>query len=139
MAVSPLPVFPQAAKTTPQSFVNADGTGKKTVVTAGTNGSRVIALTATSTDTVQRIAQVWLTRAAVSFLLTSVAIPIASGSDGTTPNVDLLSTVLWPGIPFDVDPGNFLYLESGDTLQVSMTVAVTAAKEIDIVSMFKNY
>lgn len=138
MAISHQPVFVQTPKIGPQSFVNADGTTKKTVVTAGVNGTKVVGLTATSTDTAARVCQVWLTRSAVSYLLVAVSVPIGAGSDGVIPNVDLLSLILWPGLPVDgVSP--FFFLQSGDTLQVSMAVAVTAAKEIDVTAQFSDF
>jgi hypothetical protein len=131
-------VFVQVPKTTPAAFTNADAANtKKTVATAGASGSKVVALNATSTDTSARIAQVWLTRSATSYLLGSLSVPIAAGTDGTTVTADLLGLI--PNVPRDNDGQKYLFLESGDTLQVSFTTQVTAAKEIDVVSVFGNF
>lgn len=139
MAVTHQGVFVQLPKITPQSFVNADGTNKKTVATAGSDGSKLVALIATSTDTANRVASIYLTRSATSYLLGSVAIPLASGSDGSTAGINLLSSSLIPGLPVDNDGQTYIFLESGDTLQVAMQVAVTAAKEIDVLAVFGNF
>ena len=135
MAVTREPVFVQLPKITPVSFVNADGTAKKTLVTAGTDGTKVLDGTITSTDTAARNVQLWLTRSAVSYLIGTVAVAIAAGSDGTTNGVRLLDTTLIPGLPLDHDGHKFILLQSGDTLQVNMLVAVTATKEVDVVAM----
>lgn len=126
------PAFASTPKITPQSFVNADGTGKKTVVTAGSSGTKVTGLVATSTDTSTRIAQVWLTRSGTSYLLGSVSVTTLAGTDGAVNTIDLFSTI---PLPTDNDRRKYLFLVSGDTLQVSFTVAVTAAKEIDILAI----
>lgn len=139
MAISHQAVFAQTPKITPASLVNADGTGKKTLHTAGANGSKVVAVCATSTDTVARIAQLWLTRSATSYLLGSVNIPIASGSDGSAAAVNLLLSTMIPGLPIDNDGQRYLHLESGDTFQVSVTVAVTAAKEVDFLCIGADF
>ena len=132
MTVTATPVFVQTPKITPQTFANADGTTKKTIFTAGANGSKVVAILAGSTDTAARTAQLWLTRSAVSYLLGTVVVAIGAGSDGTARTANLMPSTLMDGLPLDNDGQRYLYLESGDTLQVGFTVAVTAAKQIDI-------
>ncbi len=96
-------------------------------------------MSASSTDTAARVVQLWLTRSATSYLLVSKSLPIAAGSDGSTPSVNLLDRVIWPGLPLDNDGQPYLFLKSGDTLQASMAVAVTAAKEVDVVTEYGNF
>lgn len=140
MGVSHQGVFVQTPKITPAAFTNSDSANtKKTIATAGSDGSKVTAVTAASTDTAARVAQLWLTRSATSYLLGSVSVPAASGSDGSTSHGNLLISSLLPGLPMDADGQRYLFLESGDTLQVSFTAQVTSAKEIDVVAMFGNF
>lgn len=140
MAVTHTAVLVQTPKITPNSWTNSDSANtKKTVATAGANGSKVVGLIATSTDTSARVAQVWHTRSATSRLLASVSVPAASGSDGTTAGVNLLGSTLMPGLPVDNDGQTYFFLESGDTLQVSFTAQVTSAKEIDVTCIFANF
>ena len=51
MAAGTSPIFGQNVKTQVTTFVNADGTTKKTIYTAGANGSRILAIAATTSDT----------------------------------------------------------------------------------------
>jgi len=136
--MSVTPTFVTTPKIGVVQFLNADAANtKKTVVTAGASGSKVTSLTVASTDTVARVAQMWLTRAAVSYLLTSRSVPAGSGSDGTLNSVDVMG--LWEGLPYDSNGLPYLLLESGDTLQVSLTTQVTAAKEVDITAVGANF
>ncbi len=138
MAVSHSPVLVQFAKITPAAFTNSDSANtKKTIATAGTDGSKVVAVHAASTDTSARIAQLWLTRSATSYLLGAKSVAITAGSDGTTVTSNLLDNLA--ALPMDNDGQRYLFLESGDTLQVSFTTQVTAAKEIDVVAQFGNF
>jgi len=144
MALSNAPVFPQAPFLGLQNIMNADASNKKTVVTGAANGSKVVALMATSTETANaRVIQVFITRGTSSYLLTSVNVPLNSGFDGSTPGIDLLNQSNLPGLPFGgavgVDGAAYLYLQYNDTLQVSSTTTVTAGKEIDIVAIGTNF
>lgn len=140
MAISHQPTFVQTPKTTPIAFTNGDSANtKKTIATAGSDGSKIVAVTAASTDSSTRIAQLWLTRSATSYLLSSTTIAITAGSDGSTPAANLMNTTDWPSRPIDKDSQRYILLESGDTLQVSFTTQVTAAKEIDVVAVFANF
>lgn len=139
MAVTHRGVFIQTPKITPISFTNSDSANtKKTVFTAGANGSKVVAVLAASTDTSNRTAQLWLTRSATSYLLSSTVVTTLAGTDGSQATQDLLTQALYP-LPKDNDDRQYLFLESGDTLQVSFTAQVTAAKEIDVVAIAGNF
>ena len=132
------PVFVQVPKITPAAFTNADAANtKKTIHGAGVSGSKVISLLATSTDTANRTAQIWLTRGGVSYLLGSVVVPTLAGTDGAVPTVNLLGGIA--GLPIDNDGQRYLFLVSGDTLQASFTTQVTAAKEIDVISQAGDF
>lgn len=139
MAVSHQGVFVQTPKITPKSILPADTTAKVTICTAGSDGTKVVGITVTSTDTGTRILQIWLTRSATSYLLASYLIAIGAGTDGAISVFDAMNGVIWPGLPFDNDGQRYFFLESGDTLQASVTVAITAAKEIDITVVSGNF
>ena len=140
MAVTHLPVMVQTPETASATWTNADSADtKKTVATAGTNGAKITAIVATSSDTSDRVAQLWITRSAVSYLLASVNIPDLSGFNGTDVTVDLKNSTSLPGLPVDNDGQTYLFLESGDTLQVSFTTQVTAAKTVYVTTFFANF
>lgn len=134
------PVFVSTPKITPAAFTNGDSSNtKKTIATADASGSKVVGITAASTDSSARIAQLWLTRSATSYLLSSTTVAITAGSDGTTAAADLMAVAAWPGLPSDGTGQRYFMLESGDTLQVSFTTQVTSAKEIDVSAHFANF
>src|SRR5262245_35871499 len=101
MAVKSSPVLPQAPKTGVVQIVNADGSNQKTVFTAGADGTKIISLRACSDDTSARVLQISKLRSAVNYVLGSVNVPIASGTDGTAAAVDLLASAMLPGLPTD--------------------------------------
>ena len=137
--MSASPTFVATPKITPAAFTNADSANtKKTIHTAGASGSKVVSVNATSTETANaRVAQLWLTRSATSYLLGSCNIPVNSGFDGIITTVNLLS--LLPGLPVDNDGQVYLFLESGDTLQASTTTQVASGKEVDIVAIAGDF
>lgn len=139
MAVSHQGVFVQTPKITPKSILPADTTAKVTICTAGGDGSKVVGITVTSTDTGSRILQIFLTRSATSYLLASFIIPTLSGTDGAAAVFNAMNPTLWPGLPIDNDGQRYLFLVSGDTLQAAVTVTVTAAKEIDIATVSGDF
>jgi hypothetical protein len=138
MTMVATPAFVQNPKITPAAFTNADSANaKKTIATAAANGSKVVSASAASTDTSNRTAQLWLTRSATSYLLGAAVVATLAGTDGVTPSANLLSQI--PSLPHDNDGQAYVFLESGDTLQVSFTAQVTSAKEIDVVAQFGNF
>lgn len=138
--MSSTPVFVGTPKITPVAFTNSDSANtKKTVATAGSSGTKVVGVIATSTDTSSRTGQLWLTRSATSYLLGSVSVVTLAGTDGSTATANLLPASLMAALPRDNDGQPYLFLESGDTLQVSFTAQVTSAKEIDVVAISGNF
>lgn len=137
MAVNSV-VSVQTPKITPQSWTNSDAANtQKTLATAGASGSKIVAVNATSTDTTVRVFYLELKRASVTYKLGSATIAVTSGTDGVTQATNLLSLI--PGLPLDNDGQPYIFLESGDVLQGENVTQVTAAKEVDIVTIFGNF
>lgn len=141
MALSHQGVFVQTPKITPAAFTNADSANtKKTIATAGSDGSKVVGINITSTETANaRVAQLWLTRSATSYLLGSINVPVNSGFDGTVAAVNAINQTIMPSLPIDNDGQPYLFLESGDTLQASFTTQIASGKEADVVAIFGNF
>lgn len=136
MPVTHAGVFVQTPNKRPAAFTNADSANtKKPILTAGPNGTKVVAVSGTSTETANaRVAQLWLTTndssGAHSYLLTSMNIPVNSGFDGTVAPANILS--LWTNLPTDNDGQVYFLLEAGDTLEASLTTQVASGKEVAI-------
>lgn len=133
MAVTATPIQPQAINVGVITIVNADAQAQKTLFTAGANGSKVEALTIASSDTVARDVAIYLTRAAVNYLLAAVSIPIGAGqpaAPAAVPAVDIFRSAQIPGLAYDAFGNKYLYLKSGDTITINAPVSITAAKTV---------
>lgn len=136
--MTPTPVFVQNPKITPAAWTNSDAAAtKKTIATAGSNGSKVVAVNAASIDTSARVFKIYLNRSSVSYLLGAASVTALAGSDGVVATVNLLS--LMGGLPRDNDGQPYLFLESGDVLQAENVTQVTSAKEVDVTAIFGNF
>lgn len=142
MAVSSTAVFPQTPKRGMVQIVPADTTTKKTLVTAGANGSKVVSITAASDDSSNKTFSIYVTRSATDYLLGTVTVPTLSGTDGSAPSVDLLgggTTNQIPGLPIDNDGQRYILLENGDVLKVAALVTLTAAKTAHFHSNYADF
>jgi len=132
MATSPIPVLVQTPKIGLMQIANADALNQKTVVAAGPNGTKVVSLIAASADTTVRVLQISVGRGGANYIIGSVSVPANSGTDGVAPGANLLAPSLMPGLPVDNDGQAYIFLQSGDMLQVSATTTVTSGKLIHI-------
>ena len=110
-------------------FVNSDGTTTKTIFTAGSSGSRIQAMFATSNAPSALQFTLSLARSSVSYIIDTFTL---SGASMTTPatNWNLLDPewLRW------LDPNEpHLIVPSGVTLTVTPVAAVTEDMEVSIV------
>lgn len=133
MAVTATPIFPQAVKTFTAQILPADTTTKKTLVTGGTNGTKVESLMLASTDTTSRDVQFWMNNGSIDLLLCTISAVLNSGNTNAVPTIDVFRHAQWPSLSYDSNGNRILYVASGCILKVACTGTVTAAKEIDIV------
>src|SRR4051812_7179014 len=119
------PTFPKQPLISRVQIVNADAQTQKTGYTAGTSGSKIVAILATSTDTSARDIQVSITNGGTSYPLGTKSVAITAGFVAGTPAVNLLDPTNMVGLPIDSDGNPFLYLISGDTLTFSALTTVT--------------
>lgn len=132
MANSNVPMFIQTINPGFQQILPADTTTLKTVLTGGANGSRVSGITITSTDTVTRDVQLWVTRSATNYLIGTVNLPINAGNINSATSVAALSSGQILGLPVDSNGNSYIDLKSGDVLAVAALTTVTAAKVISV-------
>jgi hypothetical protein len=118
-------------------ILNATGTAQVTVITAGSNGSKVLNLVATSTDTAAQTIAVSLVRSSTTYLLATTSVPANSGNVSGTAPVDLLAII--SNLPRDQDGQPYLFLNSGDTLVVNSAGSVTSGKTISVHSDYANF
>ena len=122
MATSPQ--FVNTANNNAVTFVNADGTALKTLITAGANGTKVMAINANKFDGTARFLELYWSNGVTDFLIAEISLPIMAGL--TTNNaVDLLSGTKIPALEIDNNGNRFLRIKSGESIKVAMDSAVS--------------
>jgi len=122
------PIFPQTVKNGVITIVNATGTANVTSYTAGTSGAKIESWIVTSTDTSDRILNIWYNTSATNYLIGTVNIPLNSGNSTSVPTVDILANLT--GLARDSNGNKYIYVSASNLLTISVTVAVTAAKTV---------
>lgn len=135
MAANTQPIFVASMNNKGVTFVNADGTTTKDVFVAGSNGSRVASVAATTTDTSANLVHIYLYDGTTAYQVGEVTVAAASGTDGSTAAVNLLSLSMNPWLNSD----GSITLPSGWKLQASVNAAVTSAKTLTLVSIGADY
>lgn len=139
MAGTATPIFPQTIRNDKQTILPADTTSVKSVVVAGSNGTKIEALNVSMTDTTTRDIQLYVTISATNYLLGTVNIPLSSGNTNAVPSVDILRSSQLPSLAYDSNGNKYLYLASGSTLSVACTTTVTTAKQITVFSQGEDF
>lgn len=135
MAANTSPIFVLTANNKGITFVNADGTTLKDVFVAGTNGSRLASIAATTNDTSTNNVKIEIYDGSTAYWAGTVAVPTLSGTDGSTAAVNLLSLSMCPWLNSD----GSLFLPTGWKVQVAPLVAVTTAKTLTLVALGADY
>lgn len=135
MAGNKQPIFQLAPKTTTMDLDNSDGIALEDLYIAGTNGSLIDNISVISTDTAEVVLVLTINDGTDDFQIGAVAIPTLSGTNGSSPSVNLLDSTL---LPF-LQSGGGLPLAPNMTLKINATSAVTALKVVNIVAYGGDY
>jgi hypothetical protein len=131
--------LPVAANNQSVTLTNADTTVQKLCFTAGGNDSNVKAIIATTDDTAAINLKLYLTRGGTDYLIGTINVPLASGTNGSAPTIDLLSASAFPGLPLDNVGKRYLPMKTGDTLKIGCLVTMTAAKTCWVSVLGEDY
>jgi hypothetical protein len=131
--------LPKGANTASVTFTSADTTALKTLFTAGADDSDLKSVIAVTDDTAAINLKVYVTRGGTDYLIATVNIPIASGTNGTTPAVDVLNAISFPGLPMDSVQKRYLPLKTGDVVKVACLATMTAAKTLTVSAFGQDY
>lgn len=138
MPVTATPVFVQ----TPNAGavqITGGSTAAVTAITAGTNGSKVVGLTATNNNGSAVLATVAFVRAGSTFPMGTATVAINAGYDGATAAANLLAAAIMPGLPVDNDGQVYFFMKSGDTLTVAPSVSISAGKFVNIIAIYADF
>lgn len=131
MAANTDPIFGAVAHSGGAQFANADGTTKKTLFTAGTNGSRIDSISGCSNDTAVVEMGAYLNDGTTDHYWGNIHLAIGAGyttvakADGITA---LTPTTL-----------GYLDLPANWSIKVAPAGAVTTAKVVDIIAIGRDY
>jgi len=129
------PIFPGSIQTPVVSITDTDGMSIKTFVTAGTNGTRIDSISATSTDTVDANLVLIHNDGINDYVLGTIIIPASSGNNGTDTSVDILNDTDLPFLRGDLAH----YLQSGHILKVQVQTVLSASTKIDLTAVCGDY
>jgi len=121
------------------TLTSADTTVAKLCFTAGADDSDVKAIIATSDDTAAINLKIYITRGGTDYLIGTVNIPIAAGTNGTTPAVDVLNSTAFAGLPLDSVGKRYIPMKTGDTLKIGALATMTAAKTCTVSVFGQDY
>jgi len=135
MVANTEPIFGLTANLAEVTFVNADGTTNKDLVSAGADVTKVISISVTSDDTSDVNMRVYIHDGTTAYLVGTVRVPTLSGTDGAAAAADLLDGSELPWL----DALGEFFIPSGYKVQVSPLAAVTAAKTVTVVCLAVDY
>lgn len=121
------PVFELTPVNAGVTVVNADGTNKKTIYTAGANGGRVDGIIVCSDDTAAVNLAFYIDDGSADLYIGNVNVPIGSGYT-TVVKVDAMTTLKPAG-------QSFIQLKATYKLECNAVAAVTAAKTVTVVAI----
>ena len=133
------PAFVGTPKCGLVQIVNADASNQKTLVSAGANGSKIVSVMLSTDDTSSRIIQLSIKRSSTNYILGSVTVATLAGTDGVTPAQPAFDLSLLRGLPVDNDGNPFIFLESGDELDIKSTTTVTSGKTVHAVAVYGDF
>lgn len=140
MAANTSPIFGLTPKTTGANLTNATGAGVKvTICTAGANGSRILAIGATTSDTAANDVNLFIQPggAGTIYNIGGKRVTIAAGDlvASTIPAISLLDATQ---LPFLLSDGS-IQLGPNDILQAATVAIVTSGKTLSIVTQSIDY
>lgn len=128
-------------------IVNADGAvgldtdsvAWKTLFTAPADGLLVDSLIVSSNDSAARVLALAVKVGASIQLIGCVNIPANSGTNGTVAAVDLLANTILLGMPISAQGKRYIRLETGESLVVGTTTAVTSTFGVRVTGSGVSY
>lgn len=129
------PMFIATPKAQEVTFVNADGTTAKDLVSAGSNGCKIISISAVSDDTSSVNMRLFVHDGSTAYQVGTMRIPTLSGTDGAAAAISLLNHTAFPWLE---DDRGFV-IPTGYKLQVAPLATVTSAKTVTIVCLAGDY
>lgn len=140
MAGTATPIFQQSIKNGAVQIANSDASNLKTIVTPGTNGSKVENLLVTSTDSSARDLQLIVTKGGVDYILGTISVPANTGNtNGVTPINFFAHANMLNYLNVDNNGNRFLFLENGSVLKAKTLTTVTSTRVLNLFAQYGDY
>jgi hypothetical protein len=119
----------QSTRILPTDGINLITIARGGTTNAGLAPTKVLAVTAVSSDTIAHDLQIGIADASpLGFIVFgAITVPINAGAVGAVPGVSLLSI---PSLPLDETGQPYIFLNATDSLQVRLSVALNAAQAL---------
>ena len=131
--------FTQEVNLVGKRLTSTDTSSYVTLYTATTDDAVVKSITATTTDTSAVNLKIAISDGTTDFLLGTVRVALASGTDGAASSVDILGSGLLPGLPRDLNNRTILPLKNGHILKVGCLATMTASRQTDVIAIIEEY
>lgn len=132
------PQFIATVRTPTVAIANASGTGFQTLVTGGTQGSRIDSISASSTDASNAyVLQFAVQKSGIDYPIGEVSVPIGAGTNGAAKSVACLNPTDLPFLAYTESGG--IYLESSCSLRVRSKTTVSGSNTVAIVGVAGDY
>lgn len=140
MAGTATPIFQQSIKNGAVQIASSDASNLKTIVTPGTNGSKVENLLVTSTDSSARDLQLIVTKGGVDYILGTISVPANTGNtNGVTPINFFAHANMLNYLNVDNNGNRFLFLENGSVLKAKTLTTVTSTRVLNLFAQYGDY
>lgn len=126
------PFFFGTPKNTKLQLGINDGTSARAVMSGAANGSKVVAVIATSDDTAAKDLKIGIIKSGTFYPIAAKNIPITAGQVSSVAAVNMLDPSYAQGLPVDNDGQPYLFLESTDQLGAALIANVTSGKLISV-------
>jgi hypothetical protein len=119
-------------------ITHATGTTAQTLYTPPSTGSKIVALIATSTDSVAQNVQIGFVFGGTTYILGTTPVPANAGNNGLVNSVNLLSTI--PGLPVDNDGQTYFFMKNAsDSLTVVPLAVISVAALISVMAVVGDF
>lgn len=139
-AVTPnAPIWPQTPQAVIGKITNANGTTPQTLLSGGTNATKVVSIICSNTDTASYTLQLFYNTSSTNYVLASVTIAISAGNVAGTPSQSLLTSAIEPGVAVDGSGNPYLLVKSGDSLTIGLTGTITSGKQVQCLATASDF
>lgn len=133
------PAFTQTIRHQITTFTDTDGTNLKTIATGGTNDSRVIHITISSSDSASNVAFFAIHNGTDSANIGTCNVPNGSGTDGTNSIVIALASTSFLHRRLDNNANPYFELAAGSSVELKLANQITTGAEIKVLVTVEDY